>query len=60
MKPIYKLDENQISNLHKLYEKEWWTEKRTLEETKKVLNNSSIVIGLKDLGELIFMRKNYE
>ena len=42
------LNFKQIKQLHQLYQNEWWTEQRTLEETQKVVNNSSIVIGLTD------------
>ena len=48
MKIIYKLDTNHIKKLHTLFKKEWWTNKRSLEETQKVVANSSIVIGLVD------------
>ena len=46
MKVIDKLQPKQIKQLHKLYQNEWWTDERTLEETQKVVKNSSIVIGL--------------
>jgi len=48
MKPIYKLDETQTETLHKLYKQEWWTNKRTLEETKNIVKNSTITIGITD------------
>jgi len=48
MKRIYKLDAHHIKQLHNLFKKEWWTNKRSLEETQKVVANSSIVIGLVD------------
>jgi len=48
MKRIYKLDAYHIKQLHNLFKKEWWTNKRSLEETQKVVVNSSIVIGLVD------------
>jgi len=53
MKTIYKLESKHISALHELYQKEWWTEKRTLEETKSVVKNSSIVIGLVDENDTL-------
>ena len=43
---IDSLQPKQIKQLHKLYQNEWWTDKRTFEETQKVVENSSIVIGL--------------
>jgi ribosomal protein S18 acetylase RimI-like enzyme len=48
MKIIYKLDTHHIIQLQKLFQKEWWTKKRSLKETQKVVENSSIVIGLVD------------
>ena len=45
---IDSLQPKQIKQLHKLYQNEWWTDKRTLEETQKIVLNSSIVIGLKN------------
>ena len=48
MKVIYKLDKHHIKQLHTLFKKEWWTNKRSLQETQKVVKNSSIVIGLVD------------
>ena len=48
MKVIDKLQQKHIKQLHQLYQNEWWTDKRTLEETQKVVDNSSIIIGLAD------------
>jgi len=48
LETIYKLDTHHIKQLHNLFKKEWWTNKRSLEETQKVVKNSSIVIGLVD------------
>lgn len=45
---IYELDTHHIKQLHTLYKQEWWTNKRSLAETKKVVENSSVVIGLVD------------
>jgi len=48
MKIVYKLEQQHIPQLHKLYQKEWWTDKRTLKETQKVVENSQIVIAMVD------------
>ena len=48
MKILNSLNPQHILQLYKLYQKEWWTEKRTLEETQKVVKNSQIVIALLD------------
>lgn len=46
MNVIYSLNENHIAQLHELYQQEWWTKGRTLEETKNCVNGSQICIGL--------------
>ena len=43
---IESLNQKHTKQLHKLYQNEWWTDERTLEKTEKVVENSSIVIGL--------------
>ena len=48
MKIIYELDKQHIDQLHDLYQKEWWTDKRTLFETQKVIDNSQIIIAIAD------------
>ena len=48
MRILSNLDNRHLLQLHKLYQKEWWTEKRTLEETKHVVKNSQIVIAMVD------------
>ena len=48
MTTLNKLKSKHIKQLHQLYQNEWWTDKRTLEETQKVVDNSSIIIGLVD------------
>ena len=48
MKILNSLNLQHITQLHKLYQKEWWTDKRTLEETQKVVENSQIVIAMLD------------
>lgn len=46
MKTIYQLTDQHIKELHQLYQQEWWTDTRTLEETQNCVEGSSIVIGL--------------
>lgn len=46
-----RLTSKQIHQLHQLYQKEWWTDKRTLHETKAVVKGSQIVIGVLDINE---------
>lgn len=54
-KIIEKLDENQLEELHSLFKKEWWTQHRQLSEIRRLVDNSSVVIGLINdkTGELI-------
>ena len=53
MEVIYKLSTKQIKDLHYLYQNEWWTANRTLEETKKCVNGSQICIGLIDKNKTL-------
>jgi len=46
MKVIDTISEKHITQLHELYKNEWWTNTRTLEETKKVVIGSQISIGI--------------
>ncbi|GHD57112.1 GNAT family N-acetyltransferase [Jeongeupia chitinilytica] len=46
METIYTLTENHVTQLHELYQQESWTQGRSLEDTKKVVNGSQICIGL--------------
>ena len=46
--PIYELQDSHIRRLHELYQEEWWTTGRSLEQTKQLVRNSDIVIGLVD------------
>jgi GNAT superfamily N-acetyltransferase len=48
MEVIYELNEEQIGDLHNLYQREWWTEGRSLAETKQCVEGSQICIGLVD------------
>jgi len=48
MEIIHKLTTIQANQLHELYLNEWWTQNRTLEETKKCISGSQICIGVID------------
>jgi predicted GNAT family N-acyltransferase len=54
-KVIEEFNENQLEELHSLFQNEWWTQKRQLSEIRRLLDNSSVVIGLVNdkTGELI-------
>lgn len=48
MNVTYTLSEKNIEELHTLYQKEWWSKGRTLDETKRVVSASQINIGIVD------------
>ena len=48
MDVIYELNGKQIGELHRLFQREWWTKGRSFEETKKCVENSQICVGLVD------------
>jgi len=43
---IYRFTEDHLAQLHALYQQEWWTKDRSLEETKSCVAGSQICIGL--------------
>ncbi len=51
MKLIYKFSDDQIKQLHALYQNEWWTKGRSLEDTYKVVKGSALNVGLIDENE---------
>ena len=51
MNIVHTLSEKNIEELHGLYQKEWWTKDRSLQETKQIVANSQLNVGLLDAGE---------
>jgi predicted GNAT family N-acyltransferase len=49
-KRIEKLSDQQARQLHQLYQKEWWTEGRTLPDVKIMLRNTDIIVALGEEG----------
>lgn len=47
-KQIAKLSPTQLNQLHELYKKEWWSANRSLEDTEKIVANSSMIFGFVD------------
>lgn len=49
------LSDRQVKDLKELYEKEWWTTGREVQEIKKMLAHSDVVVGISctETGELI-------
>jgi GNAT superfamily N-acetyltransferase len=52
---IEQLDERQVADLHALYQSEWWTKGRALEDVRRMLAGSDVVIGYleSDTGRLV-------
>ena len=48
MKIVEQLNQKHIKQLHSLYLQEWWCKDRTLIQTQKVVENSSLIIGIID------------
>lgn len=48
MEIIYTFTDEQVQELHALYQQEWWTDKRSITDTKKCINGSQLCIGLVD------------
>lgn len=55
LKIIETLTEDDIKHLYHLYQQEWWTKGRKMDDIKKMLKHTSIVIGIQDshVNELI-------
>jgi GNAT superfamily N-acetyltransferase len=43
---IHELTQEQVSQLHQLYQHEWWTKGRTLEDTRRMLAHTDYIVGL--------------
>ncbi len=48
MKIVEKLNQKYLQQLHNLYSQEWWCKDRTLIQTQKVVENSSLIVGIID------------
>jgi RimJ/RimL family protein N-acetyltransferase/GNAT superfamily N-acetyltransferase len=42
------LSGSQIEDLHRLYQNEWWTKSRTVEDVRSMVNGTRILVGLTD------------
>lgn len=45
---VFEFDDRQIRQLHALYQTEWWTRGRSLEDTRRCLQGSQVCVGLVD------------
>lgn len=52
---IDRLSDKQVEELHALYQQEWWTNQRRLEDVRRMLAGTGVIIGLEDseTGELV-------
>lgn len=50
---VSSLSNDQIRTLHALYQNEWWTRGRTLEQTQRCVAGSQICIGLVDASRTL-------
>lgn len=48
MNVVHELSDSQVEDLWSLYQKEWWTEGRSLEDTKACVAGSQICVGIAD------------
>ncbi len=53
MEILHALNENQIAQLHALYQNEWWSGGRTLEDTRRCVQGSSLIFGFVQDGNLV-------
>ena len=54
MKIIESFTEDQIKEIHNLYKNEWWTKKRSFEDTKLCISGSQICIGVVDDNQILY------
>lgn len=52
---IQEFNENHLLEIHRLFQKEWWTQSRDLKEIKDLIENSGVVLGVisEETGELV-------
>ncbi len=48
MRKIDRFSGKHIEQLHRLFTQEWWTKTRTLDETRRVVEGSTVVVGIVD------------
>jgi GNAT superfamily N-acetyltransferase len=45
---IERLSEEQVRDLHGLYQAEWWTHRRNVDDVARMLEGSNVVLGFED------------
>lgn len=53
--PIERLTQSQVEDLHRLYQNEWWTKGRQLDDVRRLIDDADVVVGFADpaTGRLI-------
>ena len=47
-KSVDLLTKSQVADLYELYQNEWWTKERSLEDVRVMVRNSSLIFGIVD------------
>lgn len=52
---IDRLNDAQVEDLHRLYQQEWWTRQRTIEQVRRLLEHSNLIVAFcqRQNGQLI-------
>lgn len=45
---VYTLSDSQIDDLHRFFQNEWWSEGRTIEDTRRMLDNTPVIVAFGD------------
>src|SRR5258708_3258970 len=45
LEPIDRLTDAQIEDLYRLYQQEWWTGHRTMEQVRRLVEHSNLIVG---------------
>jgi predicted GNAT family N-acyltransferase len=45
---IEELTDGQVSDLHRMFQEEWWTKGRGLEDVRRMLDHSNVIVGFCD------------
>jgi hypothetical protein len=53
VRSVYELTDSHIQQLHQLYQGEWWTKGRSLEQTRRCVAGSQVCVGLVDSNECL-------
>jgi predicted GNAT family N-acyltransferase len=53
LKVLSELSESHIAQLHALYQREWWSKGRSLDQTRRGIQGSQIVIGIVDESDAV-------